>query len=120
MMRGRLKAYDGFVQNIHVSHGLVVLKESVVLKEGAIRSSDDCADTSADLSPAFADPSRQFAVKDILDRASAVIGSREEAMRWMGTPVRALNYATPISLLVDDAGEREVIAVLENLEHGVL
>ncbi|MBZ5728366.1 MAG: DUF2384 domain-containing protein [Acidobacteriia bacterium] len=35
----------------------------------------------------------------VLDRAVAVIGNKGEAMRWMGTPVRALDYATPVSLL---------------------
>lgn len=31
----------------------------------------------------------------VLDRAVEVIGARSEAMRWMGTPVRVLDYATP-------------------------
>ncbi len=35
----------------------------------------------------------------VLDRAVEVIAARGEAMRWMGTPVRAIDYATPVSLL---------------------
>ena len=66
------------------------------------------------------DPTRESRLEQILDRATDVIGTREEAMRWLGTPVRALNYATPVSLLVDDAGADRVLAVLTNLEHGVL
>jgi len=41
-------------------------------------------------------------------------------MRWLGTPVRALNYATPISLLHDSQGRDAVLAVLGRLENGVL
>jgi uncharacterized protein (DUF2384 family) len=33
----------------------------------------------------------------VVERAVEVIGDREEAMRWLGTPVRALGYATPIA-----------------------
>jgi hypothetical protein len=56
----------------------------------------------------------------ILDRAIEVSGDRGEAMRWMGTPVRALGYATPISLLHNVRGRKSVIAVLTQLEHGVM
>jgi putative toxin-antitoxin system antitoxin component (TIGR02293 family) len=52
--------------------------------------------------------------------AVKVIGNRNEAMRWMGTPVRALEYATPVSLLGTRKGCQAVITVLKRLEHGVL
>jgi putative toxin-antitoxin system antitoxin component (TIGR02293 family) len=57
---------------------------------------------------------------EILRRVVEVIGSEAEAMRWMGTPVRALDYATPISLLHDAAGYEAVRIILGRLEHGVL
>jgi hypothetical protein len=56
----------------------------------------------------------------VLERAIQVIGDRDEALRWMGTPVRALNYATPISLLGNSSGQERVLTVLTQLEHGVL
>jgi putative toxin-antitoxin system antitoxin component (TIGR02293 family) len=56
----------------------------------------------------------------VIRRTVEVIGSRSDAMRWLGTPVRALNYATPISLLHDSKGREDVIAVLGRIEHGVL
>ena len=56
----------------------------------------------------------------VLDRAIEVIGDKGEAMRWLGTPVRALGYATPISLLHDVKGRKSVIATLSRLEHGVM
>lgn len=59
-------------------------------------------------------------VDRIVHRATEVIGDREEALRWVGTPVRALGYATPISLLATREGRDKVLAVLDRLEHGVL
>ena len=56
----------------------------------------------------------------VIHRAAKVIGDRSDAMHWLGTPVRALNYATPISLLHDPKGREDVLSVLGCLEHGVL
>ena len=56
----------------------------------------------------------------VIRRTVEVIGDRSDAMRWLGTPVRALNYATPISLLHDSKGREEVLSVLGRLEHGIL
>ena len=55
-----------------------------------------------------------------IERAVAVIGDRAQAMRWLGTPVRALNYATPISRLHGPQGQDDVLRILTQLEHGVL
>ena len=56
----------------------------------------------------------------VIARAVRVIGDRNEALRWMGTPVRALDFATPISLVATAKGRRAVLTVLGRLEHGVL
>jgi len=56
----------------------------------------------------------------VIEKTARVIGERSEAMRWMGTPVRALDYATPVSLLGTPEGRKAVMAVLGRLEHGVL
>jgi putative toxin-antitoxin system antitoxin component (TIGR02293 family) len=56
----------------------------------------------------------------VLARAVEVIGDKGEAMRWMGTPVRALKYATPVSLIHNARGRKAVIEVLGRLENGVL
>ncbi len=34
----------------------------------------------------------------VFDRAIDVIGDRQEAFRWLGTPARALDYQTPIAV----------------------
>ena len=56
----------------------------------------------------------------LIEIATQVIGERETALRWMGTPVQALDYATLVSLLNSAAGFERVATVLEQLEHGVL
>lgn len=56
----------------------------------------------------------------VIDRATEVIGDEQAALRWLGTPVRALDYATPISRLNDAEGQAAVLNVLTQLEHGVL
>lgn len=56
----------------------------------------------------------------VLNRAFEVIGDKTGALRWMGTPVRALEYATPVSLIGTRKGRQAVITLLGRLEHGVL
>lgn len=74
--------------------------------------------------PPVSDPSvseiNDQAQAAVIRRAVEVIGNQPEAMRWLGTPVRALSYATPISLLHDSKGREDVLTVLGRLEHGVL
>ena len=48
-----------------------------------------------------------------------ILGSREDGMRWLGTPVRGLDFATPISLLGTKEGSERVNDVLGQMEHGV-
>jgi putative toxin-antitoxin system antitoxin component (TIGR02293 family) len=57
---------------------------------------------------------------EILRRATEVLGDKSTAMRWLGTPVRALGYATPIFLLHESKGRENVLTVLGRLEQGVL
>jgi putative toxin-antitoxin system antitoxin component (TIGR02293 family) len=55
----------------------------------------------------------------VIVRTTEVIGDPDEAMRWLGTPVRALEYATPISVLGTSEGTECVEDVLGQMEHGV-
>jgi putative toxin-antitoxin system antitoxin component (TIGR02293 family) len=59
------------------------------------------------------------AVDQVIDRATDVIGNREEAMRWLGTPVRGLDFATPISVLTTEEGAERVNDILGRMEHGI-
>ena len=55
----------------------------------------------------------------VADRATEVLGSRQKAMRWLGTPIPALEYETPVSMLDRTEGMNAVLAVLGRIEHGV-
>lgn len=61
----------------------------------------------------------QKLIEPIIARAKEVIGDRDLAMRWLGTPVRALDFATPISMLATVDGVGKVLDVLGQMEHGV-
>lgn len=52
-------------------------------------------------------------------RATDIFGDEDAAFRWLGTPVAALDYATPISCLSTHQGAIRVNDVLTQIEHGV-
>ncbi|MGD0362828.1 MAG: MbcA/ParS/Xre antitoxin family protein [Bryobacteraceae bacterium] len=58
-------------------------------------------------------------IEPIIERIVEGIGNREQPMRWLGTPVRALDFATPISMLGATEGVEKVMDVLGQMEHGV-
>jgi putative toxin-antitoxin system antitoxin component (TIGR02293 family) len=59
------------------------------------------------------------AIEGILGLATEVIGNRQRAMTWLGTPLRGLGFATPISLLGTKMGKEEVTDILGQMEHGI-
>lgn len=108
-----LKGFDGSVNGVKILHGVAIATQRMPVATGRAgipplsRSQESQTRLEADVEP-------------IVERAIEVIGNREEALRWLGTPVRALDYATPISGLHSPAGRQQVLAVLTQLEHGVL
>jgi len=58
-------------------------------------------------------------IDDLMDRAAEVLGSRDEGMRWLGTPIRGLDFATPISILATKDGAVRVNDILGQMEHGI-
>ncbi|HXM43416.1 MAG TPA: MbcA/ParS/Xre antitoxin family protein [Bryobacteraceae bacterium] len=69
--------------------------------------------------PVTAEGKGDTRVDPIIERIVEVMGNREQAMRWLGTPVRALDFATPISLMATSSGKKRVLDVLGQMEHGV-
>lgn len=55
----------------------------------------------------------------VLQRAIEVIGNRDESLRWLGSPIRALDLATPISLLRSQNDVDSVLDVLGQMQHGI-
>ena len=58
--------------------------------------------------------------EQLITHATKVFANEQKALRWLGTPVRALAYATPISLLGETKGRVAVLRVLQKIEYGVL
>jgi putative toxin-antitoxin system antitoxin component (TIGR02293 family) len=56
---------------------------------------------------------------DVTARAIEVFGTREQALRWLKTPVRSLGDHTPLSLLKSAEGVAQVQDTLGRVEHGV-
>ena len=52
-------------------------------------------------------------------RASEVLESEAAAAQWFKSPIQALGWATPISLMRTAVGLREVENILGRIEHGV-
>lgn len=63
-------------------------------------------------------PEAKFIV-EVTARAMEVFGSREKALRWLNTPVRALGDQTPLSVLNTPEGAAQVQDTLGRVEHGV-
>ena len=55
----------------------------------------------------------------VFDRAVEVLGDRSTAFRWLGTPIPALGFQTPIAVAATDRGEQAVLDVLGQIDHGV-
>ncbi|WP_245257385.1 type II RES/Xre toxin-antitoxin system antitoxin [Methylocapsa acidiphila] len=62
---------------------------------------------------------RTWKFAEILAKATAVLGSQEEAEQWLERPAMGLNQRRPIDLLATPAGVEMVEDFLERLEYGV-
>jgi putative toxin-antitoxin system antitoxin component (TIGR02293 family) len=62
---------------------------------------------------------RVVRVARVMAHAIQVLGSREKAAQWLRGPNRALDAATPISLLDTDIGAQQVSEILGRIEYGI-
>ncbi|OYQ36587.1 antitoxin [Sandarakinorhabdus cyanobacteriorum] len=62
---------------------------------------------------------RAWKFAEILAKATRVLGSQEEAERWLSQPAMALDQRRPVDLLTTPAGVELVEEHLERLEYGV-
>ncbi len=53
-------------------------------------------------------------------QASATLGNEEKAAKWLRRQNRALGNRTPLELLDNDIGSRQVEEILARMEHGVV
>jgi putative toxin-antitoxin system antitoxin component (TIGR02293 family) len=62
---------------------------------------------------------RMWTLAEILAKATAVFGSKEEAEQWLERPAMGLDQRKPIDLLATPAGVELVEDFLVRLEYGV-
>jgi putative toxin-antitoxin system antitoxin component (TIGR02293 family) len=62
---------------------------------------------------------RAWKFAEILAKATAVLGTQDEAEEWLVRPASGLDQRRPIELLATQAGARLVEDFLERLEYGV-
>jgi putative toxin-antitoxin system antitoxin component (TIGR02293 family) len=62
---------------------------------------------------------RRWTFAEVMAKATAVLGSQEEAEQWLERPAIGLHQRRPIDLLATAAGMKIVADYLERLEHGV-
>lgn len=58
------------------------------------------------------------AVASISKDAASVLGSEDNATKWLNTPNHALGMAKPIDLLDTESGATQVRSLLSAIEHG--
>lgn len=105
----------------HLVKGLVVLSKADSLEKAfgmSLRTYQRRLDKPAlPLSQEQSGRAWQFA--EILSRATDILGSQEEAERWLDRPAMALDGRRPIDLLATPAGIELVDDHLTRLEYGV-
>jgi uncharacterized protein (DUF2384 family) len=69
--------------------------------------------------PVTAEAKLGMTIEPVIETIVKAMGDREQAMRWLGTPVRALDFATPISMMATSSGKKRVLDVLGQMEDGV-
>jgi len=62
---------------------------------------------------------RLYRLANIAARAIEVLGTAEQAARWLRHPNRALGGVVPLELLDTGPGSRQVEQILGRIEHGV-
>ena len=86
------------------------------VRKGGIVAADLLARRQSETSALKANPEE---LTKAVARATEVFGAEDAAFRWLGTPVAALDYATPISCLGTHQGAMRVNDVLTQIEHGI-
>ena len=109
-----LEGYNGAIDGVKILHGVAIVAQGMSV------TPERRAAIPAPQLPQARQPQQEVDIEPIVQRAIEVIGGRDAAMRWLGTPVRALDYATPISLHHNPESREQVLSVLTQLEHGVL
>jgi len=101
-------------------HKFVVLKPDVAVHQAmglSVRTIQRRKETPQPLS--IEQSSRVWRFAEILAHATNVLGSQEEAEKWLEQPAVGLGYRRPIDLLATPPGTEMVESLLTRMEYGV-
>ncbi|WP_297809499.1 MbcA/ParS/Xre antitoxin family protein [uncultured Methylophaga sp.] len=62
---------------------------------------------------------RNFCGERLLAKAEDIFQDKDEALRWLKTPKKALSGKAPLELAGTEEGVKQVIDLLGRIEHGV-
>ncbi len=126
-LSGPLDAHEMLLQGLpgqaltHLVDSLVVLRRTASLEKAvgiSLRTFQRRRDAPA--KPLSQEQSgRAWKFAEILARATALLGSQEEAEGWLERPAIGLDQRRPIDLLATPAGVQLVENFLQRLEYGV-
>ena len=108
-------AFSHLVDHLSVLRGGKPIERAIGMSIRTIQRHRE--DPSKPLSPEQGGRTWKFA--EILARATAVLGSQQEAEQWLSRPAMGLDRRCPIDLLSTPAGVELVEEFLGRLEYGV-
>jgi putative toxin-antitoxin system antitoxin component (TIGR02293 family) len=126
-LNGPLDAHELLVQGLpgtalrHLVDNLLVLRKTASLEKAvgmSLRTFQRRREAPS--KPLNAEQSgRAWKFASVLAKATAVLGSQEEAEQWLERPATGLDQRRPIDLLATPAGIELVEDFLQRLEYGV-
>lgn len=122
-----LDAHDMLVEGLpggaltHLLRSLVVLKPSKALEQamGVSLRTIQRRGLAPDKPLGQEQSGKAWKFAEILAKATAVLGSQEEAERWLERPAMGLDQRRPLDLLATPAGIELVEDFLDRLDYGI-
>jgi putative toxin-antitoxin system antitoxin component (TIGR02293 family) len=118
-----LQVHDIVIQGIPVSLARNVVRSFVVITPTEIRTVLGISETTLQrranttLDANVSD--RMLRLLSVAEQATAVLGARDLAERWLAAPAISLDRRRPIELLTSSEGTTMVKALLTRMEYGV-
>ncbi len=103
---------SALAEKLHLGNGALARKLGIPQRTLTRRMSHGTLLTSAE-------SDRTVRMARVYANAVEMIGDRDNAIRWLGTPNRALGGETPLDQLDTDTGSRMVEDILGRIAYGV-
>lgn len=103
------------VAHVSILHDATMLQKAIGISVRTLQRRKEEPDKA--LSPEQGGRTWKFA--EVLNKATELLGSQQEAEHWLVTPAVALEQRSPIDLMSTPAGVELVENLLQQLEYGV-